>query len=65
MSNQGFTYDTAAQLAPDTFTRAGYSFAGWAESANGAVMYTDKQTVKNLSADGGTIDLYAVWAQNT
>ena len=63
--SSSITYDTSAQLDANTFTRAGYSFAGWAESASGSVIYSDKQAVKNLSADGSTVDLYAVWTENT
>jgi Listeria/Bacterioides repeat len=44
-------------LIQNTFTRTGYTFAGWATSATGSVVYTDKQSFtldKNLT-------LYAVW----
>lgn len=38
------------------------TFLGWAKTANGAVAFTDGQTVKNLSIyNGVTYDLYAVW----
>ena len=43
------------------WTRAGYSFKGWAESASGAVKYANGATVKNLAAAGATKQLYAVW----
>lgn len=66
MSNQSMTYDTAANLTANTFTKDKYTFKGWATSAGGAVEYTDGQSVKNLTAaDGATINLYAVWELNS
>jgi len=44
-------------LRMNAFTRRGYTFEGWATSADGDVVYTDGQTV-TLNAD---LDLYAVW----
>ena len=62
MSNQSFTYGTAQNLTTNAFTRTGYTFAGWATSANGSVVYSDKQSVNNLTAtNGGTVTLYAKW----
>lgn len=42
---------------------ATYTFAGWATSANGSVVYTNQQEVNNLTIIANkTIDLYAVWS---
>ena len=66
MSNQSMTYDTAANLTANTFTKDKYTFKGWATSAGGAVEYTDGQSVKNLTAaDGATIKHYAVCQLNS
>ena len=66
MSNQSMTYDTAANLTANTFTKDKYTFKGWATTAGGAVEYADGQSVKNLTAtDGATINLYAVWELNS
>lgn len=63
-SNLSMKYDTAANLTTNGFNRTGYKFKGWATSPTGSVVYTDGQSVKNLtSADGATITLYAVWEQ--
>ena len=63
MDDQSFTYGEAAKaLAANTFTRAGYSFAGWATTAGGEVEYADGASVQNLTSD---IDLYAKWTANT
>ena len=62
MSNQNFTYGTAQNLTANTFTRTGYTFAGWATSENGNKVYNDKQSVSNLSStNGATVTLYAKW----
>ena len=62
MSNQNFTYGTSQNLTANTFTRTGYTFAGWATSANGNKVYNDKQSVSNLSTTNGAIvTLYAKW----
>ena len=43
------------------WTREGYSFQGWAETASGAVKYANGAKVKNLAMNGGTKNLYAIW----
>ena len=66
MDGQSMTYDTAANLTANTFTKDKYTFKGWATSAGGSVEYADGQSVKNLTAaDGATISLYAVWELNS
>lgn len=62
MSNESFQYDEPKALTLNTFTRTGYTFAGWATSTTGEVVHTDGKTVSNLSAtNGATVDLYAKW----
>ncbi len=67
MSSQTFKYGKAAKLRKNVFTRKGYVFAGWARSKvdakKGIVAYANAQKVKNLTAKGGTVKLYAVWAK--
>lgn len=64
MANQSFTYGTAQNLKANAFTRNGYSFVGWATGANGAKVYSDKQSVNNLTTTAnGTVNLYAVWKE--
>lgn len=66
MDSIQMTYDTEAVLTANTFTKTGYHFLGWATSPTGAVVHTDKKTVKNLTAsDAAVITLYAVWEINT
>lgn len=62
MSSQSFTYGTEQRLSSNRFERTGYTFIGWASSAEGAVVYTDGQSVGDLTTeDGGVITLYAKW----
>ncbi len=66
ISDQVFIYNTAQALTDNTFSRTGYSFDGWSTTSNGAVTYTDGQSVNNLTAeDGQTVTLYAQWAPIT
>ncbi len=52
---------TPKNLSPNTFTKTGYTFAGWALDRNAqSPVYFDKQPVNNL-AEEGTVTLYAVW----
>ena len=65
-ANSSHTYDQAKALTANGFVKTGYTFAGWATSATGAVVYTNKQSVKNLSStQGATVTLYAKWTANT
>ena len=65
MSDQAFTYDSAKALTANAYTKDGYAFAGWATNATeGAVVYADKQTVRNLTAvHNEVVNLYARWTQ--
>ena len=60
------TYDVAKALTANGFSRSGYTFQGWATSASGPVVYTNGQSVTNLSStQGSTVTLYAVWGPFT
>lgn len=49
-------------LHANGFTRTGYTFAGWAMSPDGDVVYADKAEVLNLTTKGnGNVNLYAKW----
>ena len=66
MLDQSHTYDVSKALTANTFTRTGYSFAGWNTKADGSgTKYDDKASVKNLSStNGATVTLYAQWTIN-
>ena len=66
MNDQILTYDAEAALNANAFTRLGYSFAGWAATQNGSVLYTDGQPVLNLTGtDNAVVNLYACWNVDT
>ena len=57
MTTQSYTEGKAQAIKANTFTKAGYTFAGWATSANGGVVYADKASI--ILTENTT--LYAVW----
>ncbi len=61
------TYDTGRTLTTNGFSLMGWTFEGWSLRADGGnVDHENGAEVKNLTErDGGTVDLYAVWKQNT
>ena len=62
MAAQNYTYDTAQNLTANTYTRTGYTFAGWATTADGEKAYDDQQSVSNLTAElNGNVELFAKW----
>lgn len=62
MANQAITSGAAANLTANAFAKSGYTFAGWATSSTGVVVYTDGATF-TMGAAG--ITLFAKWTQNT
>ena len=60
-SSQEFTCGETKALTANSFSRTGYTFAGWATSANGSVAYTDQQLVNLSSTNNDNIPLYAQW----
>lgn len=57
----GITCGENHTLAANGFARTGYTFAGWATSANGEKVYDDKATISNITSN---ITLYAKWTPN-
>ncbi len=65
MANETFESGVAKALTANAFTRTGYTFSGWATSASGSKVYSDKQSVTDLTTTaGGTVNLYAVWTSH-
>ena len=65
MSSQSGNAGECVALSLNKFTRIGYSFAGWALSANGAVVYNDGDVAMLSSGlDSANIVLYAIWTPN-
>ncbi len=61
MSNQTIATAASANLTTNAFTRTGYTFAGWATSAGGAVAYADGASYTMGTAN---VTLYAKWSPN-
>ena len=62
MSDQNFSYGAPKALTDNNFNKTGYTFAGWATSAEGAVLYSNSQSVSNLtSVNEAIVELYAKW----
>lgn len=63
MDDQAATWGIYPTLTSNGFTREGYTFAGWATSPTGAVVYSNGQTLStNLTNDNNaTVKLYAKW----
>ena len=66
MAAETLAYGSAKALSTNTFTRAGYTFAGWAKTNTGAKAYANKASVENLTAtNGATVTLFALWTPVT
>ena len=67
MADQAMTYDSAASLASNSYTKTGYTFTGWNTQADGSgTVYGDGEEVKNLTTvDGEVVKLYAQWRLRT
>ena len=58
--------ENSGTLTANTFTRSGYTFAGWNTSADGSgTPYTNEAAMTATSSDKGPITLYAQWTKNT
>ncbi len=62
MTDQTIDYNTATALKANSFERTGYTFLGWATTADGAKVYDDEEEVTLTQK---TTTLYAVWEKNS
>ena len=63
-TDQTFTYNAEQALATNAFTRDGYQYLGWSTTTDGAVAYTDGQSVTNLAnVQDAVVNLYAKWTE--
>ena len=61
-TSQNINTDASANLTANGFTKTGYTFAGWATSAGGAVAYVNQA---NYTMGTGNVTLYAKWTANS
>lgn len=61
------TYPTLTRASSLSLSKTGYIFKGWATTNGGAVVYTDGQklTANLATTAGATVNLYAVWKDET
>ena len=65
MGSQTLYIDEANQLAACAFSRKGYTFIGWATTADGDAEYADVASVTSLTTTpGASVTLYAKWQAN-
>ena len=62
MAKQTFRRSVANRLSANAFQRKGWVFAGWAKTRNGAVAFSNRQKVANISSSKA-VTLYARWAK--
>ena len=62
MPAQTITYGSSAKLTACTFTKTGWTFAGWATTSGGDVVYADGASYIMGTAD---VTLYAKWTINS
>ena len=65
MEASSLIYYSSLQLPENSFTRDGYTFAGWATSVDGEKLYNDRERVVFLADIGSSVTLYAVWTLNS
>lgn len=64
MDDHIIEYDKLTNLHKNAFSKADHTFGGWALSEDGEATYIDEQQIVKLQ-ESGTLDLYAVWIQNS
>ena len=66
IDDQQFTYGTQQALTENSFSKTGYTFAGWATAPDGNKVHDDQAQVSNLASEqGAVVNLYAVWTPIT
>jgi len=61
MTAQTIASGSSAKLKACAFTRTGYTFAGWATTSGGSVVYADEA---NYTMGTANVNLYAKWTTN-
>ena len=64
--SESFNHGVSKELTSNTYTKTGFTFKGWSTSPVGDVIYSNGQSVKDLTnVDNGIVNLYAVWEPNS
>ena len=65
MASALVAFNATYTIAANECTREGYTFGGWATSAEGSAKYDAGQKVFNLGAADASVSLYAVWIEDS
>ena len=64
--SESFNHGVSKELTSNTYTKTGFTFKGWSTSPVGDVIYSNGQSVKDLTnVENGIVNLYAVWQPNS
>ena len=62
MASSSHTYNEPKNLSWNLYSKTGCDFKGWATISTGSVVYSDGQSVENLTEKNlSAVTLYAVW----
>ncbi|MCR5097351.1 MAG: InlB B-repeat-containing protein [Lachnospiraceae bacterium] len=65
MEDSAISSSGEVTLRTNGFSRSGYTFAGWATSADGSAQYTNGQRITGLTSLTSDLNLYAKWTANS
>lgn len=66
MEDQSFNVGITQALSANSYTQPGYHVIGWATTQDGNIIYSDSESVSNLTMIQDTvITLYAKWSDNS
>lgn len=64
MGDSVFAYGELEKLSGNSFTREGYTFAGWGTEPGGEVKFQNEEEIQKVMEPGQEITLYAIWTKN-
>ncbi len=65
MADVDVIYDSEVSLPECGFTKTGYTFIGWSQTSDGAVILTDAEYDNLKTEEGDEVTLYAIWSENS
>ena len=66
MASSSHTYNEPKNLSWNLYSKTGCDFKGWATTSTGSVVYSDGQSVENLTEKNlSAVTLYAIWQPKT
>ena len=62
MPTFSFVFGTATPLPGNSFSRMGFVFKGWSQTANGKAVWPDRAPISEPVVEKETTDLFAIWS---